>query len=85
MRDETLVHCLLKLAIAFQALPVFLPRTTLVKVEGVEMVMKVVCCVEYFISYELCSVITVELTSINVRFAFNNSLIEVIKILNLIV
>ena len=60
---------------------VILPRTPLVEVEGVEVVAKVVRCVEYFISYELYSIVIIDLTSLPVidRFLFNNSLIFAIK------
>ena len=51
VRDETLVVCLLMLVIALQAFPTFSPRMPLVGVEGVKVVVEVLRCVKYFISY----------------------------------
>ena len=78
MHDATLVICLLMFVIALQT---FLSRTSLVEVEDVEVVIKLVRCVEYFFSYALHSDIKATLTSLPVinRSAFKLSLILLIK------
>ena len=81
MHDGKLMFCLLKLVIALQPFQMVLPRTPPVEVIGAEVVTEVVCCVKYFILYELYSVVIINLISLSVivRFVFNHLLIEVIK------
>ena len=68
MRDKTIVFCLPMLAIALQT---SLSRPPLVELEVVEVVVKV-CCVKYFISYVVYSVVKANLTLLLImdRFKF---------------